>query len=164
MYITYCKYPQEGRFELSPITLEEAIEKIKCTPNEPSLPFSQQFWDAYEKVKQLKEPTYSRSEKSLEQQAINVLKTLQKRIPEEEIKKYHSFINTLLEDIIDYGTLPQHTLRRIANLEINGIQNAIKELEQLKNELGEDYLEKEKKKIKKLKKEIIVAIENQKQE
>jgi hypothetical protein len=71
----------------------------------------------------------------------------------------------LLEDLIDYGTLPDYTMRRIANLESsdeNKIAKSVKEIEKLKSQLGENYLEKEKEKQKKLNKNIIVAIENQK--
>jgi hypothetical protein len=70
----------------------------------------------------------------------------------------------LLEDIKDYATLPDYTLRRIANLETtNGDKRAklIAEIEQLRTELGADYLEKEKEQLKQTHKEIIIAIENQ---
>jgi len=61
--------------------------------------------------------------------------------------------------------LPDYTLRRLANLEGGDekkIKRTIKEIEDLKNELGENYLEKEKQRQRHLEKEIIVAIENQK--
>jgi hypothetical protein len=105
------------------------------------------------------------SEKSLEQQAINNLKTFLNRVQDERIFEHKNFLKTLLEDILDYGTLPDYTLRRIANLESRDeqkINKSIKEIELLKEELGENYLEKEKSRQKDLIKEIIVAIENQK--
>ena len=61
--------------------------------------------------------------------------------------------------------MPDYTLRRLANLELGNeekIQKSVKEIEDLKNELGENYLEKEKLRQRRLEKEIIVAIENQK--
>jgi len=75
------------------------------------------------------------------------------------------FLKFLLEDILDYGTLPDYTLRRIANLETGDekkLKRSLEEIKALKAELGEDYLEKEKARQKNLSKEIIVAIENQK--
>jgi hypothetical protein len=74
------------------------------------------------------------------------------------------FLRTLRGDIIDYGTLSDYTLRRIANLENSGDNNrkkAVKEISVLKDELGDDYLQKEKERQKDLSKEIIIAIENQ---
>jgi hypothetical protein len=74
------------------------------------------------------------------------------------------FLRTLREDIIDYGTLSDYTLRRIANLENsddNNRKKAILEISALEKELGEDYLQREKERQKELSKEIIIAIENQ---
>lgn len=104
------------------------------------------------------------SEQSLEQKALNNLKTFVKN-PSEELLPYMDFLRTLLEDIIDYGTLSDYTLRRIANLANSNDKNrksSIEEIHSIRNELGEDYLEKEKERHKDISKEIIIAIENQK--
>ena len=58
-----------------------------------------------------------------------------------------------------------YTLRRIANMEtVNdaGTKKTVEEIIALKQELGEDYLQKEKDRQKDIEKEIIIAIENQK--
>ena len=69
----------------------------------------------------------------------------------------------LLEDLLDYGTLSQYTLRRISNIDIKkNLAKGINELKALEEELGSDYLYKEKRRISQLSKEIIVAIENRK--
>jgi hypothetical protein len=71
----------------------------------------------------------------------------------------------LLIDILDYGTLSDFTLRRISNLETlykSKLNKLDKELSSLKRELGDDYLNKEINRLKKTRKEIIIAIENQK--
>jgi len=70
---------------------------------------------------------------------------------------YQKFLHTLLEDLIDYGTLSDYTLRRIAALE------TADKIAALMSELGIDYLEKEKIKLRALNREIIVAIENRKE-
>ncbi len=78
----------------------------------------------------------------MEQQAINNLKTFLYRIQDDRIFEHKNFLKTLLEDILDYGTLPDYTLRRIANLQSGDekkIEGAIKEIKLLKEELGEDY-------------------------
>ena len=64
-------------------------------------------------------------------------------------------------------TLVSHpyTLRRIANMEtVNDAdkKKTVEEIIALKQELGEDYLQKEKDRQKDIEKEIIIAIENQK--
>ncbi|MEO0281678.1 MAG: C-terminal helicase domain-containing protein, partial [candidate division WOR-3 bacterium] len=145
------------------MTFEEAFEKIKCSPNEKSIELSEKFWEKYDKIKNFKETEKPLPEKSNEQQAINVLKKL-KSNQNDKILEYHSFIKMLLEDIVDYGTLSSYTLRRIANLETDEskIEKTIEELKKLKDELGENYLEYEKKKYIEESKEIIVAIENRK--
>jgi len=58
-----------------------------------------------------------------------------------------------------------YTLRRIANMEtVNDAdkKKTVEEIIALKQELGEDYLQKEKDRQKDIEKEIIIAIENQK--
>ena len=122
------------------------------------------FWDWYEKVKKFREHRLPTSEQSLEQKALNNLNTFIKN-PWEELLPYMDFLRTLREDIIDYGTLSDYTLRRIANMlnsDDNNRKRTIQEISSLKDELGEDYLQKEKDKQKDLSKEIIIAIENRK--
>ena len=166
LYIQGAKYNGNEKPEIYQATFEEVFEKIACQLEEKRLELSERFWDVYEEIKRFKgmrsaPPT----EQSLEQKAINNLKTFIYHINHEEVFKIKGFLKTLLEDITDYGTLSDYTLRRIANLESgdeNKISKAIKEIKALQEELGEDYLEKERLRQKDLMKEIIVAIENRK--
>jgi superfamily II DNA or RNA helicase len=166
LYIHRAKYSQNNTPEYSQIPFEDAYNNIVCPPEEKPLNLSPKFWGIYEEIKNFRESrSLLISEKSLEQQAINNLKTFLNRVQDERIFEHKNFLKTLLEDILDYGTLPDYTLRRIANLESRDeqkINKSIKEIELLKEELGENYLEKEKSRQKDLIKEIIVAIENQK--
>jgi len=158
LYIHHKKYEEENNNH-NIVSLEEIIDKIRAKPEEKALSLTDNFWQVYDEIKKFREKAINRtSEASLEQRAKNVLKTLIKVNNNEELTKLKPFIRTLLEDIIDYGTLSDFTLRRIAN--INPDKKPEKEIENLKNELGEDYLMKEKQRLKDLKKEIIVAIEN----
>jgi len=165
LYVYSAKIDDDLKPNYSEITFEDAIDKIRCNYNESPLKWSDNFWDLYEGVKNLKEgKSILAPENSIEQKAINNLKTLI-RLQNEKVDTYKKFLNMLLEDLIDYGTLPDYTMRRIANLESsdeNKIAKSVKEIEKLKSQLGENYLEKEKEKQKKLNKNIIVAIENQK--
>jgi hypothetical protein len=66
---------------------------------------------------------------------------------------------------MEYGTLPDFTLRRIANLEtmnarkLKGLEEALAALER---ELGEGYLKAVKEDQDQIQPQIIIAIENQK--
>ncbi len=88
---------------------------------------------------------------------------LEQNIP--QLQNWHSFIIMLKEDIQDYGTLPEYTLKTIADWNNNDKPNftyITKELEKLSRTLGKDYLNKVKFSLKVYEPQIIVAIENQK--
>ena len=136
-----------------PVLIEDVLDKIKADINDKPLALSDRFWEWYEKVKKVHGTQQGRyPERSLEAQAINVLETL-KDSP--DMYKYIEFLNTLLEDIKSYGTLPDYTLRRIVNIKEE------KDIQSLMEDLGQNYLQKEKGKLKDMEREIIIAIENQ---
>lgn len=158
VYIHHKKYDQEENNH-NIVSLEEVIDKIRAKPEEKALPLSDAFWQIYDEIKNYKERIFSRtSEVSLEQRAKNVLNSLLRINDNKKLTPLKPFIRTLLEDIIDYGTLSDFTLRRLANIDTD--KNPEKEIEEIKKELGVDYLLKEKQRLRELKKEIIVAIEN----
>lgn len=146
-------------------SFEEVYPKIECTKNEPRKELSSVFWDYYQKIKDFKYQTRQvTAAVSLESKARNNLKTLLND-PPEIFAKYLSFARTLLEDIMDYKTLSDFTLRRIANLQTSNPSDMDKEkilgeFIKLKDDLGEDYLEKIKYKLGSMQSEVIVAIEN----
>jgi uncharacterized protein YaaR (DUF327 family) len=125
---------------------------------------SDRFWGSYEKMRHHKETRFvPQSEQSLEQRALNNLTTLINNVHSENVLPYKDFLRMLKEDILDYGTLSDYTLRRIANITTSDeakLKNALDEIRDLGNELGEDYLIREKAKQKDLSKEIIIAVEN----
>jgi len=157
------KIDYETQTEPQPVVLEEIIDRIRCSKEEKSLELSNNFWDKYEAVKKIREKRDQKLEQSLEQKAFNNIKTLL-NLNNESLAPFKEFLSMLLEDINDYGTLSDYTLRRIANLKSsdNEIDKTIEELKKLKDELGENYLLKEKEREKIIHKEIIIAIENQK--
>ena len=166
LYLHGARYGEDNKHKLFQSTFEEAFKKIACGPEEKPLELSEKFWDVYENIKSFRDYRIGPvSEQSLEQQAITNLKTFIYNRHEDNALQVKDFLKTLLEDITDYGTLSDYTLRRIANLESateENLKKSLKEIENLKDELGVDYLEKEKTRQKDLSKEIIVAIENQK--
>ena len=100
---------------------------------------------------------------NIEREAFNNIEFLLKFNKSELLTESKSFLRTLREDILDYGTLQDYTLRRIANLKTanHSIEKIIAEIEKLRAELGTDYLDKEKARLKNLDREIIIAIHNQ---
>ncbi|MFZ2357241.1 MAG: helicase-related protein [Candidatus Omnitrophota bacterium] len=165
LYIHCLRYENEKKLDIYQASFEEVFDKIACAQDEKALSLSGSFWEAYENVRKFKENrVIPSSEQSLEQKALNNLATFISQIQSEEIMPHKDFLRTLREDILDYGTLSDYTLRRIANMESADEakqKRAIAEIIALKKELGEDYLQKEKAKQKDLSKEIIIAIENQ---
>lgn len=155
---------KNGGWEIIDSSLEEVLEKIQCQPVTTGLPIGEQFWEIYEKVKiSLEKEPYAVKMTNIEREALTNLDYLLKYGKSEALAGNKSFLRTLREDILDYGTLSSYTLRRIANLKSSNlsIDQIIAEVERLRNELGEDYLEKEKARLKDLNKEIIIAIHNQ---
>lgn len=162
MYIKLAK-KIDDKIEITDSSLELILDKIKCNEDEKSLKIDDEFWNMYEAVRLDNDKKYSIvSQNSNEQKALNNLNYLLRVNKDEKLLSLKSFIRILKEDLIDYGTLPEYTIRRLASLSQNDkdIQKTIEEIELLKNELGEDYLEKEKKKLDKKEKEIIIAIRN----
>jgi len=160
LYIQKIDYNDQNKPQ--PVILEEIIDRIRCPKNEKLIDLSEDFWEKYKIVKELREERLPIPEASLEQRALNNIRTLL-NLENEKLSPLKEFLRTLREDIIDYGTLSDYTLRRIIKLKTSDgeIENTIKELEKLKDELGgENYLLKEKERLKEISKEIIIAIEN----
>jgi len=151
--------------EPNEILFEEALPFIQCQKNEPALPLSQIFWDNYLTIRELREKTIiPSSELSLEKKALNNLKTLLNDKSGNYVE-FNTLLLNLIEDIAEYKTLSDYTLRRITNLETTAkdakkIARVKEELTVLGGELGEDYLDKVKQRIGRLDKEVIIAIEN----
>jgi hypothetical protein len=152
------KEPEEMLFE-------EALPLVCCGKDEKPLPLSDKFWDNYTVIKEFREKaSIPSSELSLEKKAYNNVKTLLA----DKSGNYHEFehfLLNLIEDIEEYKTLPDYTLRRITSMaasstDKNKIAETKKELANLRHEMGEDYLDRVKQKISGLDKEIIVAVEN----
>jgi len=140
-------------------TFEDVFEKIACKPGEDAIDWNtNKFWQAYDAIKKFRDFRIGTvSEQSLEQKALNNLDFLIKS-KAQELMPHKEFLRMLKEDILGYGTLADFTLRRISNFK----EKSLNDIRDLKKELGEDYLIKEKKRRINQKKEIIIAIENKK--
>ncbi len=144
---------------------EEALPLIQCTKEEPALALSDKFWTNYQLIKEQKERVIIQSsELSLEKKAYaNILTLLADRTG--SYQEYQDFLLILREDIEDYKTLPDYTLRRISVLKAGlkdetNIANIKAFLDDLIREMGRFYLEAVKQKTTSTVKEVIVAVEN----
>lgn len=165
LYIQNIAYKDGDNDKPRQFTIEDVFEKIVCEKDEAKLNLSGDFWEYYEKAKNYKEyQSGPVSDQSLEQKALLNIKTMITN-PWQEILPSLDFIRSLREDILDYGTLSDFTLRRIANLETvrdKGKEKTAERIAALIKKMGANYLQKEKDRQKDIKKEIIIAIENQK--
>lgn len=158
LYVSAAKTDNE-HIEPYQTTFEDVFDKIICLPDEKLFSWNtDQFWQAYRMVQSFKDYRLGPiSEQSLEQKALNNLDFLIKTA-EVKLMPHKDFLRTLREDILSYGTLVDYTLRRIASLKVDSVE----EIKELRDELGDDYLTRERNRQKEQEKEIIIAIENKK--
>lgn len=159
LFVNYKSY-NEGKIKT--LSFEDIYEKIKAKETDKSLEKSENFWKAYEELKNFeRKNSYKSSGKDPEIEAKNKLKSL---LGNEDIKKDEKlfiFINNLIRDIEDFGTIPIYTLKEIINLNLEKITECKNYFYSLMEELGgENFLEKTTAKIKPYEKEILIAIEN----
>jgi superfamily II DNA or RNA helicase len=146
---------------------EDLIPYVECPSAEPKLRLSEQFWPAYELAKTYK-PQYKtgRSIIALETKAVDALKVGLKLCNPNDTNLL-TFIKTLITDIRKYQTLSSRTLGRIGrkNLTLTSTEKANKEffdeIRWIRNQLGADYLERILDRVKDLKDEVIISVENQ---
>lgn len=159
----YIQSILEDQKEAIQLSFEQALPLIECAFDTPKLPLGENFWTAYENAKQIREVSGERAtQAALETQAKNALQSAI-RSPNPEISRHQKFLETLLEDIRDYGTLADFTIRRISYFDVGTPEKQIatlNEIKALEKELGKDYLEKEINRLKKVPQDIIIAIEN----
>lgn len=105
------------------------------------------------------------SDQSLLSRAYNNLKSAQDHHAT-ELEEYLPFINTLLRDIREFQTLPKYTLRRLSLVEMNkketkeNLERFRSILQKLRQTLGDDYLKRIEGRVKDFRSEIIIAVEN----
>lgn len=139
---------------------ETTLPLIECGVDEPHLSLSQYFWKSYEAIKDHREVAFvPKSEASLETKAFNNLQSALYNF-KGELEEFIPFIRTLIEDVRDYRTLPKSTLRRFASIGPDSAKFK-KEIQEVRINLGDDYLEVIKRRLGTLKSEVIIAIENQ---
>ncbi len=146
-------HPYGAGSEPLEVPFEKIWPMIRCQPHEEALPLSDLFWHYYERCLSFKPAMPDRyAENSLPVKAKTKLLRLLK---EKEFTSYAEFMELLLDDINNYGTLPEYRLRQIASIQTPD------DLGQLKNELGEAYLANFARQGNKESESIIISFENQ---
>ena len=156
----------EGKTDIQGIPIEDALPKVACEESAERIPFGDTFWRDYDGVKQYEVRAVNLAESSVEAKASNMVNTLLQS-DREELVPYKEFLRMIQEDIAEYGTLSLYTQRRIANLGdeyAKGTDDSwwalIAAISELRDTLGERYLDSEKERVKNTKQEVIIAIEN----
>ncbi len=165
VYSLFAGYSPEAPENGTDIPFEEIEfdrmrQLTECSPEEPRLPFSKKFWPTYEALKTEKLRVPSAPYDTFEQKALNSLRDIL-RTGGNEIIDLRTFIQVLLDDIQKYKTLPRYTLRKLIINESNPRDQMIRNIRELKEILGENYLDKVKERAGKIKEEVIIAVENQ---
>ena len=169
LFIAYKDYETE---QPDITSFEEIYEKVRVEDkDEKTLPLSENFWGNYYQIREKRfKKIRKKSGVDTSTKAFNLLKTLQGN---KNLKPYQEFISNLIEDISEFGTLSEYILSKIVEWkekylgksgEIKDLDGLIEEIEGLKNEIGEDFLERAKKYFETVKDTIIIAIENQQRE
>lgn len=166
LFIGYKDYESEYA---EAVSFDVAYERVKVEDkDQPRLPLSEHFWSNYHLVL---EKHFEKSKSTQEKGKSNLIKArnlLKSIIDNEELKSYQEFISNLIEDIDNYGTISEYFISKILDLRefIEDIEKLKRELDNLKEEIGEDFLERAMKyfDIEKLKETIIITIENRRVE
>ncbi len=159
--------PSSDESIVAAVTLEEILDQISCDPVEKGLSLSGRFWDRYVAAKDYKEDHLTEATNtSLEKRAFSNIQAILST-PWPSLMSHLSFLKMLREDITDYGTLPEYTLRRITNFKMTTekeCQKTVEDVVLIRKAMGDSYLLKEKQKATNLRSQVIIAIENQKLE
>ncbi len=153
--------------QLLSLPIEDALKLVECEPDTTRLSLSPKFWDNYKQMKDEADKfNYKQSQQSNTIKSFNLISDLlDNNIP--ELVEWRSFLIMLREDIDKFGTLPEYTLKRIADWYNDGNPDYFyisNELEQLSKSLGKNYLNRVKHEIRAFEQQVIVAVENQKEE
>ena len=143
-------------------TFEKVYENIKAVPSTPRVELSENFWKSYNLILDKHfSKDYIKAGRKLRNKAYNLLQNILK-IDDKTLVPHRRFISDLIEDLRSFSTLSEYTVSKIVSWEknLNNITELANEIQELKIELGEDFLDKVQSITKSEDEEIIIAIEN----
>jgi hypothetical protein len=155
IFVYECTRHSEG-LKTRVTSLEDVYEELRSNSQDKSLPWNtQEFWLMYESIESHREfKNNVMNDQSLEQRALNSIESLIRHFRDND-QDILGFLLDLKRDIINFGTLPDYTLRRISNFTPDS-----SDLSNLREQLGSDYLKFEKEQKSPSIRETIIAIEN----
>ncbi|MBN2395447.1 MAG: helicase [Candidatus Atribacteria bacterium] len=166
LFIQYVDDSAAEKPDIYEISIDDSLEHIECSIDEPKLKQSKFFWPVYEQLKvHSSHFKLVHRENSLEQKSINNLKSALKFFKQELIDEL-PFIRALLKDLLNFRTLPKYSLRRIILHELSpkssktNLSKFQKEINDLHSTLGANYIDLVEHTHSKIKNEIIIAVEN----
>ncbi len=177
LFVGYYNYTEKVPMHSN---FEEVFEKIKALPNDISVSLSERFWEAYRQLLEkssFQNPKYFRTfgSKDIYEASVRTLKhilTSISSIKGNQLEFYRTFILDLIEDIQNYRTLSEYIISEISKFESliksheQGNQKNItiifRKLEQIKNQIGQEFLSKIQNYSKQDPENVIIAIENRK--
>ncbi|GIV26634.1 MAG: hypothetical protein KatS3mg027_0448 [Bacteroidia bacterium] len=161
-----------------PVSLEDIWSLIECSPDEKKLELSEHFWKNYEKLKNdyenyLKNQSAiiganSRSSNDNIYKSSNIIRQLLRKNPHWLSEEDKTFLEDILIDIENFGTIPRSIVSKIAGWNLDNQnqplqhEKILNDIEYIKQLIGKDITHQLKQQTKKLKNEIIICIENQK--
>lgn len=108
-------YPYGADSTVHEVPFEKIWPHIRCNPDEKALPLSDVFWHYYERCLSFRPALPDKyADNSLFAKAKNKLNAL---IGNKEFSAYREFMELLLDDLHNYGTLPDYRLRQIAQIQ-----------------------------------------------
>jgi ERCC4-related helicase/HKD family nuclease len=162
LHIQRVHIAEDNKRVAEELPLEKVYSEIEfLDPAIASLPLSSEFWGSYLFAKEHRgTDTTGPGTQSIEAKCNNLLNSIIQNsdLSDDDLR---NLAQVLLEDINEYGTLTQPTMRRISQLENVPKEGQLAGLKDVVTELGGiDYLTRLKAKIRDTKQEIVIAVEN----
>ncbi|HEM56342.1 MAG TPA: helicase, partial [Thermodesulfobium narugense] len=142
------------------VSFEYVYEKIKCSKDTKGIKLSEMFWKHYnEMINQVQIELVSRRQKTKESAIAIVSKILM--LDAEVLKQYKTFLEDIITAIKEYDILSEYAVAEISNWKLTSLERIVTNIEELKNNIGEDFLLRTKQKFNKFEDEdVIIAVEN----
>lgn len=166
LFVQSAHPTEDGKIKVDSALLDMSLAKITCPVDEPRLPLSDWFWKGYDAVKAHRDAAPAPDgPASLVAKSINNLMTAMQWY-RSDLADELPFIKTLIEDLREYRTLPMFTMRRLTNVELKPDHPELLlpfriKLSEVRNYLGDDYLDIVKARAAVMRTEVIIAIELQ---
>jgi hypothetical protein len=162
LHIQRVHIAEDNKRVAEELPLEKVYTEIEfLDPTIASLSLSSEFWGSYLFAKEHRgTDTTGPGTQSIEAKCNNLLNSIIQNsdLSDDDLR---NLAQVLLEDINEYGTLTQPTMRRISQLENVPKAGQLADLKNVVTELGGiDYLTRLKAKIRDTKQEIVIAVEN----